>query len=417
MILIWRDQTLPRALTWAVGFATVFLFALPAPHTIALWQTSFSIAAFIVFFSVGPHDLKKLLAAMPLKAVFVAWALLALLSLAWAVMPSYSLREIKNEIAYPFMAYFLFFVLARGGLQLRIFYGAAVAMLIAAAMSSAWSRITGGEVSAPAYAFNGIGSYSTFLVAALPFAVLLWVRTTFVVRIGMLVALPVVLAPLWYATTRAAWVAIALALGTLLALVATKAPTLHFRRRAAIALLVVVVVTPLLFVEILAKRQGMEGSELPAIAETIANVDQRPALWRFVADKIGERPWTGYGFGVRSFAYAFPEMAKANLMLWHTHNLVLDYAFQLGVLGVVLLLAIFGSITREFWRIHRYSEDTGLIWLGAAGIALVVGVFTKSMTDIFFYRENAVLFWSLVGTVLGYTHHSRHSRPATQADS
>lgn len=414
MKLTWKDQPTSPALYWALGFATVFLCAAPAPHTIALRHTALVIAAVIAMFALGREGVKQALRDLPLKRVFAAWAALALLSLLWAVTPAYSAREIKNEVFYPFLTFAVFFVVARGGLQLRILYWALTAMLLATAATSAWLRITSGNVAEPAYIFNGIGSYSTFVVAALPFAVLLWVRAGWAARIAMLPGAWLILAPLWYANTRAAWVAIALSLGTMLALIAARAPTLHARRRVAIALLVTVVALPLLFVEILAKRQGMEGRELADVAEATASVDPRPALWRFAIEKIGERPLTGYGFGTRSFTHAYPDMTQRNAMLWHTHNLVLDYAFQLGAAGVLLLAVLFGTVILKFWRIHRESNDSGLIWLGAAGIALAVGVFAKSMTDVFFYRENGLMFWALVGTVLGYAHHTRAQRAMRQ---
>mgnify|MGYP006866175926 CR=1 FL=1 len=44
-----------------------------------------------------------------------------------------------------------------------------------------------------------------------------------------------------------------------------------------------------------------------------------------------------------------------------------------------------------------------LLAVGAAGLALVVGVVAKNMTDDFFVRHNALLFWSLTGAALGTT--------------
>lgn len=337
--------------------------------------------------------------------------MLALVSIAWAVEPWYSAREVKNEVLYPFLAYFVFFAISRGGNQLQLFYAGALTVLFGAALSSGWARLTTGEATAPAYLFNGIGSYSTFLIALLPFGILIWVRAGVVMRVALLIAFVFILAPLWYAHTRIVWVAATLTMATLLSLVATRASTLGFRRRAAIGLIAVVFAMPAIFVEILGKRQGMETRSLTDIAQTTASGDPRPALWRLTMTKIGERPWTGYGYGTRSLAIAFPEIPRRNGELWHAHNVVLNFGVQLGVPGMILAVVIFGTILRRFWQIYRDRSDNAYTWLGAAGIALVVGVFTKNMTDVFFYRENALIFWALVGTVMGYYHHTRN-KPA-----
>ena len=53
-----------------------------------------------------------------------------------------------------------------------------------------------------------------------------------------------------------------------------------------------------------------------------------------------------------------------------------------------------------FRRVAR-STDPGIAAIGAAGLALVAGVVVKNLTDDFFVRQNALLFWSLVGAGLG----------------
>lgn len=411
MKLVWKDDVLPRPLKWAAAFALLFLCAAPIPHSIAVRQIGLNLAVVIVVFFSGRKALSELFSALPLKAVFLAWLALALLSIAWAVEPAYAAREVKNEVLYPFLAFFVFFAVSRGGQQLQLFYVCALSVLLGAALSSGWARLATGEATAPAYLFNGIGSYSTFLIALLPFGILVWVRAGTLMRVALLAAFVFMLAPLWYANTRTVWVAATVTMITLLMLVAARASTLGFRRRAAIGLIAVVVAMPMIFVNVLGKRQGMETRSLSDIAETTASGDPRPALWRLTVSKIGERPWTGYGYGTRALAIAFPEIPQANGELWHAHNVVLNFGIQLGLPGVVLVLTIFGAIVWRFWRIYRDRTDNAFTWLGAAGIALVVGVFTKNMTDVFFYRENALIFWALVGSVMGYYHYSRRAAP------
>jgi O-antigen ligase len=75
----------------------------------------------------------------------------------------------------------------------------------------------------------------------------------------------------------------------------------------------------------------------------------RMALWKSTLDLIGDRPWLGVG--PDNFLYAYrgrylrPE-AWQEPSLSHPHNVVLDFAARLGLLG----LAAFAVMQLAFWR-------------------------------------------------------------------
>jgi hypothetical protein len=68
---------------------------------------------------------------------------------------------------------------------------------------------------------------------------------------------------------------------------------------------------------------------------------------------------------------------------------------------VLVLLVLLVGIGHAFWRLYR-AEDPIACLVGASGLALLAGFLTKNMTDDFFVRQNALLFWSMVGLTLGY---------------
>ena len=68
---------------------------------------------------------------------------------------------------------------------------------------------------------------------------------------------------------------------------------------------------------------------------------------------------------------------------------------------MIASLGIFVAMAREFVFLYQ-SRDDACCWLGAAGLAIVVGIIVKSMTDVSLGRGNALLFWSLIGIILGY---------------
>lgn len=84
----------------------------------------------------------------------------------------------------------------------------------------------------------------------------------------------------------------------------------------------------------------------------------------------------------------------------HAHNIVLSYAEQMGVPGVLALLGIFGGLAMSFFRRLADAEQTRAS-LAALGLALVAGVFVKNNLDIFFTRHNLLLFFLCAGLLLG----------------
>jgi len=87
-------------------------------------------------------------------------------------------------------------------------------------------------------------------------------------------------------------------------------------------------------------------------------------------------------------------------MLMHAHNMFLNRALETGLPGVAGFVLLLGSVAIAFRRVAR-SANPGTAAIGAAGLALVAGVVIKNLTDDFFVRQNALLFWSLVGAGLG----------------
>ena len=81
------------------------------------------------------------------------------------------------------------------------------------------------------------------------------------------------------------------------------------------------------------------------------------------------------------------------------HNMVLNQLLQIGVIGAALLIAMFASLLLVFANMLRGSVCRQTV--GLCGVLLVVGVFARNMVDDFFIRQNAILFWAIVGMLLG----------------
>jgi O-antigen ligase len=88
----------------------------------------------------------------------------------------------------------------------------------------------------------------------------------------------------------------------------------------------------------------------------------------------------------------------------HGHNLLLNIAVQLGVVGVGLFVAVLALLAREY---ARFLAEPAIAPLGVIGLALLAGFLAKNFTDDFLHRHNAQVFWALNGMLLGLARRAR----------
>ena len=87
--------------------------------------------------------------------------------------------------------------------------------------------------------------------------------------------------------------------------------------------------------------------------------------------------------------------------LSHGHNLFLDVAVQLGVLGLAIYLALLGALLREYWRLGGAGARGRLRLLGATGFSLFVAMIAKNSTDDLMAQAVVIAFWGYAGVLLG----------------
>jgi O-antigen ligase len=136
---------------------------------------------------------------------------------------------------------------------------------------------------------------------------------------------------------------------------------------------------------------GTNGPASEVLSGTIKN-DLRPKLWKDSIARIAEHPWTGAGFG-RGVLSKEIQQQQGNVNHTHAHNILLNYAIQLGVLGPIVLGLLVFSVVRELLKITRLV-DQDLQTFGIAGLAIVGGVFGV-MGMILGYSSNAARHTSL----------------------
>jgi O-antigen ligase len=123
---------------------------------------------------------------------------------------------------------------------------------------------------------------------------------------------------------------------------------------------------------------------------------ERGAIYRVATEAIAERPLAGTGH--RSFAEAFPAWRDETLpvLFDHAHNIYLETAMELGLIGAALLFGTIASLSLVCLRGRRLAgRDAALPCLGLAAVALVgIHALVDSTLRI---PAVAILFAALMG--------------------
>ncbi len=372
----------------------VFLFILPFPGTVSLRLLALTAGLVVCIWSWRRDGFPQI----PAKLMLLFWLGCALFSLFTAVDLAYSLVEIKNEIVYAMVAFVGFLTLTRSRADAAVLVTALILGSLVLAALALWEFVLSDSTSWNEFGrAGGSGSYSTYLLALLP--ALLWAGSVLRHRhrwslIAGLIALQLVVAAL--AGQRAFW--LAFALQALLALYLLRARGFIAISAARVrALGVAAVVLCVLAIAGAAVKR-----------DTIAwTQDPRLATWPAVTERILEHPLSGKGFGREVMKKAYPDLLSAkNPEVWHAHNLFLNYGMSLGIPGMIAILLLFFALLRKFWELSQ-AEDRVVAMAGICGVLLVTGVVARNLTNDFFVRDLALLFWSIAGMFLGYAQHAR----------
>lgn len=383
-------------LRWIVPLllACTFAATLPFQPMSALRPALISLAALVTFVVGGWRDSPSL----PFVRPALAWGAVAALSVVFAQHRDESLAELRYEIVYPFLAFSTWYVLGRranGARWLgRVLVVATVAVLARGAASAAPGRpwFDLGD-------WGDVGLVSTYLVTVLPVLYLVALRSPrhSPARVGALALAGACLVAGALTLNRMFWFATAAEI----AVFAVFSMRLWDPRRRILWMLVVgTLVAGLALLQVLAASESRLALFAPGtgVWEFLAD-DPRGELWRFAVARIAEHPWIGAGIGKWTSRGAFLAQFHDPLLM-HAHNAFLNRALETGLPGLAAFAALLLSVVVAFRRIAR-SPDADTAAIGAAGLALVAGVVVKNLTDDFFVRQNALLFWSLVAAALG----------------
>lgn len=381
----------------------IYLLVLPVRHTIAVRN----IALALILVATVAHLLhRRQLPRLLLPGAWIAYAGVALASLAYAISPLDSFSEIRVEIFYAMVLFVIATTWAqRPGVLTGVGY--LLALANAAFVFTALTKVNLGSspnTSQELTSFAKAGVNSNFIVTILPLLVHRawqdWHRSQRFLAgaIGILTVLDVI--ALLISFNRQSF--IALGVGVLCGGALILRGHFTWRRAAGFA-------AALLFSASLAgwqlARRDYTVAPLDQIAHASVTKDPRWEIWRFSVDRIAEHPLTGGGFGRDVFDKLYPEFMADNPNIWHAHNMILNKGIQMGLPGMLVFLYLWYCVAARFaMRFGRSVPDQAL---AITGLSIVAMVFTKNMTDDFFVRDMGQLFWLVIGVLMGSLHDDR----------
>lgn len=391
---------------FASGF---FLFVLPTNHTMALRMVSLFVGLAVAMVAIRRHGMP----AVPIRWPLLAWIGLALLSLLWSEKPAFTLGEIKSEIGYGLVAFFSFFVLTHTQREMRLWLHIAVASLALTLVLGMIDYWTGEQQGISPYmrwdSVHGYASYATYLVTIVPILIYWVTNVSWRLRFFGTLLIATYLFVAYLLGNRMLWLSVAIAISVFAALYGWR-----WRHDASrffkglLPLVIALTISCILFLQVAILRPADFARPVEtAVSGTdklvqVFTKSERLYMWSYWLDRIEERPWTGVGFGRDLPHWVYEKPADwPDLYFAHAHNIVLDYGLQMGVLGIVVLLWLFGAIAWRFFRYTTSGDETAFL-VGTTGLALVIAFFSKNLTDELFWRTDALVFWSFTGILLGF---------------
>jgi O-antigen ligase len=373
---------------WAFFPFALFVFVLPFPHT-----TSVRLTCLLVAFLMAVACWRRLgaTAAVPGCWPIAVWALVAIASVAYSFDPGYSLSEVKNEVGYALMAYVAFFAFCRDERQLAWLAGALAAATLLIATWGLGGTLQTGLWREDA-GHGGGGGVSAFLCVSMP---LLLVTATAVEprhRRWLVAALILGLVAGFATRQRILWPVWLLQFG-IASVVLLRLRLIGWSRKGTVIVAAVAVAVAI---------AGLVGTQKwRTDTGQIRAVDSRQAAWPAVVDRVLEQPLKGVGFGRQAMRKGYPELfSQEDVLFWHAHNMFLNAAISMGIPGALAMLVLFAWFGYLYLRLLGTNEAL-LQRIGVAGLLLLVGVVGRNLTNDFFVRDGALLFWALNGALLG----------------
>lgn len=147
------------------------------------------------------------------------------------------------------------------------------------------------------------------------------------------------------------------------------------------------------------KEAGMANLALLKRTLSISDMDEtsnkgRREIWYDSAVSIINHPITGIGIG--NFPIVLGEKVSTSKMGSSAHNIYLDVAVEMGVLGLLAFLVLLAKICEKLLRLTREFKEEKFRLLAFSVLVYLMWIFTYGFFDVVIFNDKVLMFVVIV---------------------
>lgn len=151
------------------------------------------------------------------------------------------------------------------------------------------------------------------------------------------------------------------------------------------------------------KVAGEEKYALLKRTWSISDMDEtsnkgRMEIWKDSAASVAKHPVLGIGMG--NFPLALSEKISTAKMGASAHNIYLDVAVEMGILGLAAFIALLWMICQKLFLLSQKMKDKNLRLLAGASLVYFVWISTYGIFDVVIFNDKVLMFIVLIVALL-----------------
>jgi O-antigen ligase len=303
-------------------------------------------------------------------------------SLANAIEPDYSLKAFSNATIKLYFFYFIIFITVYefSLKQIRWILVSIAASAIIMAVYACYQFY-----QSPLILLNRVDGFTgafyrlaTLLTLAFPIVVVLALSFKGWRKYVLFSTIPVLIAAVFFTFTRAAWLALLVEILLFIILFAGNRKTV----------LSVILIGSFLLLFGLAYK-----SVVPSELIVHGSEGTRVAALKLSVEIVKKNPIAGIGYGKQVFSKYYPDIKDP----LHAHNIFLNKAVEMGLVGFLFFVTIMGIVVKKFAGALKMNTDPQRKLYLSGIFVVILGYLFLNMFDYMYYGWPGQMFWMLLG--------------------